>query len=358
MVVAATQGAGKGGAGGAGKGGAGGAGGGSIFDQSARALQGAGSAFQTAANMYQTPGLTGGASTYNPASMSASTYNPAMMNAAQTANPAAIRSGIDANMNPFINNVLNNSMSDINRLTNMQQDQNAAGAQNAGAFGGSRHGLVEAQTNAEAQRNMGNLSAQLRSDAYNNAASMSAQDIANLMNTGQFNAGLTQQGRMTNQAAQNAAGQFNAGAQNTAGQFNAAAQNAAGQFNAGSTDAFRIAQAQDALARAGGLGSIGGMAANLGKTGFDIGQQTASAQAGQGALQQALTQNVMNLGADQFQQWTQQPQNMISTVLQAMGMSPLQQNTKTTQQYQPGMLDWASLATQALGAWMGGGKTP
>jgi len=94
-------------------------------------------------------------------------------------NVPTIASGMPTYMNPYTNEVIGNATNDVNRLTQMQQQQNAANAARSGAFGGSRHGLVEATTNSEAQRNIGNLSGDLRMQGFNNAANLSGQDISN-----------------------------------------------------------------------------------------------------------------------------------------------------------------------------------
>jgi len=94
-------------------------------------------------------------------------------------NVPTIASGMSTYMNPYMNEVVGNVTGDVNRLTQMQQQQNAANAARSGAFGGSRHGLVEATTNSEAQRNLGNLTGDLRMQGFNTAANLSGQDIGN-----------------------------------------------------------------------------------------------------------------------------------------------------------------------------------
>jgi hypothetical protein len=90
-----------------------------------------------------------------------------------------ISAGISGYMNPYTNEVIGNATNDVNRLTQMQQQQNAANAARSGAFGGSRHGLVEATTNSEAQRNLGDMAGNLRMQGFNTAANLSGQDINN-----------------------------------------------------------------------------------------------------------------------------------------------------------------------------------
>lgn len=123
--------------------------GGNVYSQAANALTGAGGATQGALNFY--------------------------------GNVPTIASGMQAYQNPFTQDVIDRSMGDIGRTTAMQQEANKAAAARAGAFGGARHGLVEAETNAAAQRNMGDLASNLRMQGFNTAAGLSGQDIANRM---------------------------------------------------------------------------------------------------------------------------------------------------------------------------------
>jgi len=94
-------------------------------------------------------------------------------------NVPTIASGISGYMNPYTSEVIGNATNDVNRLTQMQQQQNAANAARSGAFGGARHGLVEATTNSEAQRNLADMTGNLRMQGFNTAANLSGQDIAN-----------------------------------------------------------------------------------------------------------------------------------------------------------------------------------
>ena len=150
-------------------------------------------------------------------------------------NLPTIASGMSTYMNPYTNEVIGNATNDVNRLTQIQQQNNAASAANAGAFGGSRHGLVEATTNSEAQRNLADMSGNLRMQGFNTAANLSNQDIGNrlagaggmlsgagtlgnigttafnmgnTLETNQYNRGMDQQ-RMEQQRLTDAAAMFN-----------------------------------------------------------------------------------------------------------------------------------------------------
>lgn len=315
---------------------------GSVFDKSAAALASAGGALGTAGNMYAAPGLTGNAATYTPSLMGGSSYDPTMV-----ADPAKIAAGIPGYMNPYTDSVIDRASTDISRQTALANDQNAASAIGAGAFGGSRHGLVEAVTNAEGSRALGDISAQLRERGFTTAAGLSAQDIENAMRADAFNAGAANEG-----------GRFNAGLDATREQYNANARNKAGEFGATTRNAWEIAQSEDQLRRAAGMAGVAGQGQDLGETGFDIGRAVTAGQQQAGSLQQQLLQSILG-GADmQFGQYFQQPKQSLDLMLAALSGNPLNNATTTTSKYNPGMLDYASLAAQlgqsAFGAW--GGK--
>ena len=271
--------------GGAGKGGVGS----NVYDQSASALGGAGKAYTAAGNLLDNPGLTG--------------------NASLAADPKAIASGIDRYMNPYTSSVLDSAVSNIDRQTALQQQRNAAGAAGAGAFGGDRHGLVEAATNSEAQRNIGDLSGTLLSQGFNTAAGLSSQDIANQMATG--------------------------------------------QFNAGTKNNWAQAKSSDELARAAGLTGLGGAAEGLGSLLFGVGNNVTGQQAQAGSLQQQLVQQIMGGAQGQYGQFMSQPQNLLNMSLAALGMNPMTAATTTTGSYSPGLFDYAQLGGNLLGSWLG-----
>lgn len=283
-----ATGSGTGGAGGA-AGGAGGAGGGNVYNQSSSALNSAGNSYTAAGNLLNNPGLQGKAAT--------------------VADPAAISSGIQGYMNPYTSSVLDSAVSNIDRQTALQQQRNAASAVNAGAFGGDRHALVEAATNAEAQRNIGDLSGTLLSQGFNTAAGLSAQDIANRMNTG--------------------------------------------QFNATTRNSWEQAKSADELARASGLTGLGGAQQGLGTSLFNVGNQVTGQQAQAGGLQQQLIQQIMGGAQNQYGNFMSKPQDLLNMSLAALGMNPMNAATTTTGSYQPGMFDYLQLAGNAAGSWLG-----
>lgn len=104
----------------------------------------------------------------------------AAQNAINTfSNVPTVAAGMATYQNPYTQQVVDRSIADIGRTTAMQQEANKAAAARAGAFGGSRQGLVEAETNAASQRAIGDLSANLNLQGFNTAAQLAQGDIAN-----------------------------------------------------------------------------------------------------------------------------------------------------------------------------------
>lgn len=96
--------------------------------------------------------------------------------------PDKIAAGIDTYMNPYLDKVASNVMSNMDRSRQMALMNGGAAATTSGAFGGSRHGIADALTNSEYIRNAGQQMDQLYSQGFDRAAGLSAQDIANQMN--------------------------------------------------------------------------------------------------------------------------------------------------------------------------------
>lgn len=133
----------------------------------------------------------GGGYGNDPYTQSANAYGAALNTAS---GPSSALAGMGMYANPFENQVVQNSMNDMMRTNQMMQGQNAAGAANAGAFGGSRHGVVESLTNADTMRQMGDMSSNLRMQGWNNAANLANQDFQNRMQQSGQLANLSNQG--------------------------------------------------------------------------------------------------------------------------------------------------------------------
>lgn len=223
---------------------------------------------------------------YQPGQFQASTYSAAIQ-----ADPNKIHQGMGEYYNPYTQQVVDTTMSQVERNRQLALDQNAAQAAAAGAFGGSRHGVVEAETN----RNYGDIAAQtsagLYNQMFNTAAGLSGQDVGNQINV-----------NTSNQNARNQAGQFNAAAQNQLTALDAQLAAQSGMFNAGQSNNVDMANAGFAqnmnLANMGALNQAGQFNSGLNMQGqlANQGAQNAASQFGLGS-QLAARQTNAGLGA-------------------------------------------------------------
>lgn len=97
--------------------------------------------------------------------------------------PATVNAGLLRNtdltpyMNPFTSSVIDRTISDQERARQMAQVTQNQAASAAGAFGGSRSGVLGAETNAAYDRNTANLIAGLNSDNFAQAQAAATGDI-------------------------------------------------------------------------------------------------------------------------------------------------------------------------------------
>lgn len=183
-------------------------------------------------------------------------------------------------MNPFTSNVINRTMGDMNRSRNMALNDLGASATAARAFGGSRHGVAEAETNRNFFNQAGNMAAGLRNQGYQNAQNAAMFDIGNQM---------------------------------------AANQNRLG-----------------AAAQLAGIGSQQ----------FGMGQAANQGLMQQGALQQAMQQQVIDAGRSQYEGYTGAPGNSLQYPLAGLSAAPPVQTQTTTKS--PGLFDFLSLGMGLL----------
>jgi len=121
-------------------------GGQNLYDSSAQGMQAAGAATQDAMN-----------------------FNPGSLQGAD----------ISAYQNPYTQQVVDQSLSDLERSRQMAINNTGAAATSAGAFGGSRHGVAEALTNEGFARQASQMSAGLNQAGFNNAQQGAMFDINN-----------------------------------------------------------------------------------------------------------------------------------------------------------------------------------
>ena len=170
-------------------------------------------------------------------------------------------------MNPYTQNVIDAQAADVLRNAQIGLGNLGAQAQAARAFGGSRHGIAEAELGRGVTDILGQQSAALRGQAFQNAQAAAQQDIANRLAADQFN---VQSGLSGQQARLAAAGQL----------------------------------------------------ADIGQTGFNMGQTVQQNLYAQGALQQAVQQALIDEAKQQYAGYVGAPANTINYVSNAVGAVP------------------------------------
>ena len=249
-----------------------------------------------------------------------------------------LNQNMQAYMNPYTQAVTEQSLQDLERSRQLQQQQTAAQATAAKAFGGSRQGVAEAETNRAFGENAARLVAQQNAAAYQAAQQASEADLARQMQAQQLNQA---QDLATTQQSLQLAGQFglanqdaalraalaNQGVDVSTGQLNTqnaqqvalanqAAQNAraaqqAGFYQqAGLSNVDRAMQASLANQGAGLTANQQSIAAanqmaNAGTAFTDMGLRSSQALADQGLLRQGFSQQqldaIRNLPLEQQQ---------------------------------------------------------
>jgi hypothetical protein len=294
-------------------------------------------AYRTSQEGTYQPAMVGGFSGGPASAAGATGYGASDVNAAQANLGMGGAGSIGSYMNPYTQQVSQNALADLEtaRQNAIRQTAQQAGA--ARAFGGSRQGVAEAQTNLGFGTQAGRLSTQLNENAFNQAMAAQQQDLAR-----------QQQAAMQNAAQRSAASQFGAGAMNQASLANAAQRNQMAQFNANlgqnaalANQNIGLAGAQYRLGAANQLGNLGAQQQGLRMSGA-----TAAMQAG-AARQQLLQQQMdaqRNIGLQKLQ---------IAQSALGQGLPNLGQTTTTpyTKNVGAGALGGAAAGFQMGGPW-------
>lgn len=157
--------------------------------------------------------------------------------------PGSVLDHLGQYKDPYQRQVIDATMSDLEHQRQLQKNSDASDAAAAGAFGNSRYGVMQANTNEAYDRTAANTLANLNSQGFTQATGLRAQDVANDLTGQQAN-----QGADLNVFGQNAAFKNDIEKFNTAGLaarqdsdaqlkqqrnlFNAQAEQAGQQFNA------------------------------------------------------------------------------------------------------------------------------
>jgi len=192
-----------------------------------------------------------------------------------------LNQNIQQYMNPYTQAVTNQSLADLERSRQLEQQRTAAQATAARAFGGSRQGVAEAETNRAFGENAARLVAQQNAAAYQAAQQASEADLARTMQAQQLNQA---QDAATTQQALALAGQF--GLANQQAALEAARANQATGLTAAQAN-------QDAMLKAA-----------LSNQGYDfnVGQMNTMNQQAVNLANQAAANQAAQFGASAFNQ--------------------------------------------------------
>jgi hypothetical protein len=285
--------------------------------------------YQQSSNAY-TQALQGttAAGAYQPQNVQATQVGTQFGYTPQSVQAGTASGGINTYMNPYTQQVIDTSMADLERQRQMQQNQLGQQASAAGAFGGSRQGIAEAETNRAFAQQGGQLAAQLRQQGFNTALGASQQDVSNQM-----------QAALANQSAGANAAQFgqSTGLQAQGMNQNAGLQAALANQSAGFQGANLGLNASNQLG-------------NLSQQGFNMGQSIGNQQWQQGLFQQGLNQNLINAIQGQYGGFTGSPTAGLNTYMGGLGGANMGQQTQTTTS-QPGLFDYFT-AGASLFCWV------
>lgn len=190
-------------------------------------------------------------------------------------------------MNPYQKQVTDATMSELNRQETMQDNALQDQAQRAGAFGGDRMAIQQAENNRNFDATRAQTLANLNSQNFNNAQNMATQDINR-----NFQAQQSNQGMKSNMMQSGAAGLAGLAGQGASG------LSQLGQFGASGLG-------QMGLAGLSGFGGMGQARAGMGQNQMQFGQNQLGALSQQGFnMGQSITNQ--NLAMGQMQQQQQQ----------------------------------------------------
>jgi hypothetical protein len=277
---------------------------------------------------------------YQPITGQSVQAGPAAMAEAARINRGAVRnvsadtiaSGMGLYSNPYEDQVVQNSLDDLNLQRQRSINNQAGGFTQAGAFGGSRQGVADSLTNEAYLRESGNLSAAMRAQGFNTAADLSGRDVGNRMQAGMANqnadmsvagqnAGFTQQANLTNAGARNNQSQFNAGLLQQMGLANMDAGNRASEFGAGARNTAGLANASNFLQGNSQNLQAAGLLGNLGQQQQGMNIDAVTAMNALGTQEQQMSQSDLDrlyqqylLEQDYNQQQIANTQGLLGTI--------------------------------------------
>lgn len=229
---------------------------------------------------------------FNPMQIKAQKYNPYRVGSSQ----------INRFMNPYEDQVVQQSMRDIGDAQQQALNLQGMQADRANAFGGSRHGIAEAETRLGYGQQMADTSNLMRQQGFNTALGAAQQDASTINEARMYGAQQRASAQAQNLAAQQAAMQTRLGA--------------------------------------------GQQLAGMGQQGFGISQAIQNQQMQQGLLQQGMQQNLIDAGKAQYGGYTNAPMQSLNTMLAALSGAQSGAPQTATQSYNPGLLSYLQSAAK------------
>ncbi len=291
---------------------------------------------------------------YRPAPVTAPTLTPAhtfsgaSINRSDIANinPQAGLGGLDAYMNPYTNDVIDTSLSDLNRARQLGINQNASAATLSNAFGGDRQALTDAETNRAYLDAAGRTIAGLRNQGFDTATGLLQNDQAKNL-----------QAQLANQGVDvNVAG-ANTGYGQQANMFNAGATTQNEQFGADLLSRLGIANQNADLSGAGLDLSSAGLLGNLSNSDLSRYLGGAGAISTLGSAEDARQQTLRNAYYQEFLRQQGLPFQAQQMLNQSLGLIPAANGTQsyTMPNYTAGSQNFANFG-QGVNSFASAGK--
>ena len=275
-------------------------------------------------------------------------------------------------MNPYTQNVQQNTLAEMRRQNQMETDSLGDSAQASKAYGGARHAVLESETRGRQNSNMMDYLDASNAAAFTNAqgqfntdrqAGMTA-DLANQganLNADTFNMSLIDQLLGRNTAALNEAGQFNASSANSANQANADRSQAASGFNASAANAATQSNADRSLQASGQnaqigqsmldrLLSAGGQFANIGNQQQGQTSQQINDLLRTGAVEQATAGDAQSADYQEFLRMQNAPMEQYQNLMAILSGTPRNVTTSGTSSGTNVSKQSGGLLNQLLGA--------
>lgn len=299
---------------------------------------------------------------YTPQQVAATNYQ-----AAQQTTPLTAASAMQGYQNPYETQVVQQTLRDIGTQAQLGQQNLAAQAQRASAFGGSRHGIAEAEAMKGYTQQMADAAARMRQQGFQTQ-----------LGAGQFDVGQQTAAEARNVAAENVARQFGAQTGMTAQQLNQAAGLQGAGLNLQGSQALSAADLAAAQERRASATALGNMAAQAEQLGMGAAGQVAGAQradqqmrlgagqqlsglgqrsfgygtaiqdrmAAQGAQQRGIQQALIDAARGQYGQYTGAPAQGLNTMLGAITGAGVPGTAGSNTSFRPGLFNYLQVASQ------------